>query len=333
MVSESIKSPEVITATYKIITPMFIGDANQKASWISPLSFKGALRFWWRALAWGRIRSKQFSDEEALKELRANESLLFGDTETGKGIVSVKLTQPKIKILSDWPPNNPNSPSAYLAYGLTGDKSNPHRQAIQENVTFDVTLIYQQQQIDKQQNGKQSVNELRLAIQALGLFGGLGSRARRALGAVQLTHFDNAPYIIADEKDYQRKTQAILNGYDKADVAPYSAFSKDSLFKVNGAQFSNARDAHAKLGEMYKGFRGQPSELRGARKKVFGLPLKGVDEKSRRGSPLFFHVAQFANNQFGFAVLYLPTSVFYKEHRHNKVEWNLTKDFVESIGD
>ncbi|MGY0400288.1 MAG: hypothetical protein ACWIPH_10305 [Ostreibacterium sp.] len=37
--------PSTITATYKIITPMFIGDAQQHASQISPQSFKGVLRF------------------------------------------------------------------------------------------------------------------------------------------------------------------------------------------------------------------------------------------------------------------------------------------------
>ncbi len=44
--------PEKITARYRITTPMFIGDAAQQASGISPAAVKGALRFWWRALNW-----------------------------------------------------------------------------------------------------------------------------------------------------------------------------------------------------------------------------------------------------------------------------------------
>ncbi|MDP8079316.1 type III-B CRISPR module RAMP protein Cmr1 [Phocoenobacter skyensis] len=74
--------PTTLTATYKIITPMFIGDAEQNASWISPMSFKGALRFWWRALAWGRVRSKPEynSDELALKQLHHEEAELFGSS-------------------------------------------------------------------------------------------------------------------------------------------------------------------------------------------------------------------------------------------------------------
>lgn len=39
-----------ITATFEIVTPMFLGDADQKATSIRPTAIKGALRFWWRAL-------------------------------------------------------------------------------------------------------------------------------------------------------------------------------------------------------------------------------------------------------------------------------------------
>ncbi|MEZ5448805.1 MAG: type III-B CRISPR module RAMP protein Cmr1 [Thiolinea sp.] len=67
-----------ITATYRITTPMFIGDADQQASTISPAAFKGALRFWWRALNWGRIRTVKANDAEALRQLHQEESDLFG---------------------------------------------------------------------------------------------------------------------------------------------------------------------------------------------------------------------------------------------------------------
>ena len=44
-----------IEATYRINTPMFIAGAEQdKEAELRLPSFKGALRFWWRALAYGR---------------------------------------------------------------------------------------------------------------------------------------------------------------------------------------------------------------------------------------------------------------------------------------
>ena len=48
-----------LEATYRIVTPMFIGDAEQKATSLRPPSIKGALRFWWRALNWKSYLQKQ----------------------------------------------------------------------------------------------------------------------------------------------------------------------------------------------------------------------------------------------------------------------------------
>jgi len=68
----------IITATYRIVTPMFLGDADQNATEIRPPSVKGALRFWWRALNWGRIRGQCGNDAEALRQLHKEEANLFG---------------------------------------------------------------------------------------------------------------------------------------------------------------------------------------------------------------------------------------------------------------
>lgn len=70
--------PEKIIARFRIITPMFIGDANQQATCISPAAVKGALRFWWRALNWGKVRPTCESDQQALRQLHQIEASLFG---------------------------------------------------------------------------------------------------------------------------------------------------------------------------------------------------------------------------------------------------------------
>jgi CRISPR-associated protein Cmr1 len=42
---------ETIEAVYRIVTPMFVGGADQKPyDGVRAPSFKGALRFWWRTL-------------------------------------------------------------------------------------------------------------------------------------------------------------------------------------------------------------------------------------------------------------------------------------------
>ena len=44
-------STEVI-ATYRVVTPIFCAGADQQLAELRIPSFKGVLRFWWRALAW-----------------------------------------------------------------------------------------------------------------------------------------------------------------------------------------------------------------------------------------------------------------------------------------
>lgn len=322
MISENIKThlPTVIKAKYKIITPMFIGDADQKASWISPMSFKGALRFWWRALAWNCFQGE--SEETILKNIHQQEAILFGDTESGKGLVSVKLTPPETLSAS----TGNFKGHKYLAYGLTGDKQNSPREAIASGLYFDIQL-----QIESDITTEQR-QQLENALIALGLFGGLGSRARRANGAISLINLNNEDYIIKDREDYLQKANKVLQGYSKK-LPPYSAFSDKTLFSVSSKLFDKEELAHKALGAVYQNYRGQPSSLRGACKKVFGLPLKGVDENARRGSPLFFHIVELQNTQFVYSVLYLPTSIFHKDRKHYQVENELVESFVKQIGE
>ena len=46
-----------IRANYRIVTPMFCGGAEQQAEF-RLASFKGLLRFWWRAFEWGRLQGE-----------------------------------------------------------------------------------------------------------------------------------------------------------------------------------------------------------------------------------------------------------------------------------
>ena len=41
-----------IDVTYKVVTPMFCGGADIEKAELRIASFKGVLRYWWRALAW-----------------------------------------------------------------------------------------------------------------------------------------------------------------------------------------------------------------------------------------------------------------------------------------
>ncbi|MGY0400289.1 MAG: RAMP superfamily CRISPR-associated protein [Ostreibacterium sp.] len=283
---------------------------------------------------WRAFRDKTDRDEDALRKLHRQEAELFGssahndkDKIYGKGKVAVKITQPS-KLspkIEDWPSDKVSDGSAYLALGITGS-GDSHREGIPENQTFSVQLIITKVTADQQ-------NELETALKLLGFFGGLGGRSRRALGAIQLQKLGNEEISFSDKADYCQQANTLLSELTTGNKAPYTTFSKETIFCCGNSDFENARSAHAELGLLYKGYRGQPSEFRGQIKKVFGLPLQKVDMNVRRASPLFFHIVEFVEKRFAYSVLYLPSRIFHKDKRHQEVDYSLTKKFVQLIGE
>lgn len=195
--TDGLKLPTTITATYKIITPMFIGDAEQQATAISPQSFKGALRFWWRALAWGRIRQdalldpkvqekpddKNLTEERrekaidaaALTKLHHQEAVLFGSSATkpkpdsndiyGKGCVAIKINREELgatKANSVHEKLKEHDAARYLGYGVVGafgaNSGKLTRDCINENQEFKVTILVDEKRF-QEKNKKIEENE------------------------------------------------------------------------------------------------------------------------------------------------------------------------------
>lgn len=237
------KEPHIIKATYRIVTPMFIGDAEQKASGISPASVKGALRFWWRALNWGQIRSQpQYSsDTDALKCLHKEEADLFGTSaDNGKAAAfTLRVTSENLKVtrVDTEHPDFKNTPAArYLGYGLmeafaSREKNTKAgqltRDCINEDQTFTVTLT--------SFNAFDDV--LKQTLMLFGLVGGLGSRTRHGMGSVVLeTLHEKQPkqeekLIWSASKTSQEYTvsiQGILGNLATLSRPPFSAFSNET---------------------------------------------------------------------------------------------------------
>ena len=333
------KEPHIIKATYRIVTPMFIGDAEQNATGISPQSVKGALRFWWRALMWGKIRAAIASDRVALQHLHTEEAKLFGSSAENGQAAAFTLRVPDHKSISitratDWP-NGGNDPSGYLGLGLweTGShaKGNfqPHRQYIRENQKFAVELITTANVTTEQQQ------QLRDALTAWGLFGGLGSRARRAFGAIAIETLGTESFAFAQVGDYQKAVSKLLTNYRLASVKqpPFSAFSNAAQFSIGNQSDSDARRVHAALGTLFKNYRGlSTSPVRGSKKKVFGMPYAGGNKQegeARRASPLLFHVHPIGTRFVG-ATLFLP-ALFHHDQALATVEYPLAKAFLQQL--
>ncbi len=324
-----------LEATYRIITPMFIGDAEQKATDLRPPSIKGGLRFWWRALNWKNV--------DSLKELHEEESRLFGSAATdnntgGQGCFLLQVSQqPKINSDATWP-EKANSGSCYLAYGLMESGSiedgnlQEHRTAIKElNNKFSISLLF------KPNTPNSDIKSITKTLEIWGLFGGLGSRVRNGFGSVGLLSLDNTNYDYSLD-EYCTKINSLLTTFDKIEAyPPYTAFSQYSRFEViKSSETSRARDSHNIAGAWYKE---QRLNLDWEQRISLGLPLNVNDavnartslgsflkenENIRRSSPLIFHVQQLKNKSFVTGVLYLPAQ-FHPKHPNPYPNSDLTE--------
>ncbi|MDQ5767909.1 type III-B CRISPR module RAMP protein Cmr1 [Thiothrix subterranea] len=227
--------PEKITARYRITTPMFIGDAAQQASGISPAAVKGALRFWWRALNWGRIRQAKDSDSSALQQLHKEESELFGSAaDQGEGQAKAFIRVKPENLKYGLPKEQPTSGIQYLlgqglyhfrnGYGRTSAVLSGHIQ-LEMALKPGVSAAQTQQLVQ--------------AAQALGLLGALGSRARKGFGSLALESLE-CSFASADKlpavPQNPPELKQLLASWSKAftdSLPPFSAFSTQTRVDVS----------------------------------------------------------------------------------------------------
>jgi len=314
---------KTIEATYRIVTPMFIGGADQSPSdGIRPPSFKGALRFWWRALNWGEFYQQHDGDEkQALKTLHAEECRLFGSAvkngNGGQGVFLLKIDQPQLWLEENqWPKAQPLGDSGYLGMGLwesgKKEKNNfqPHRVAIFSDKAFKVQLLLKGNRLEG------DCNQLSNALKALGLFGGLGSRSRRGFGSICLETLNGELFTCADQEGYQSQIQELINTLKECELMPlFTAWSLCARVGILKNPQKTAKDAHKQSAKLFHRIRGMKAVVRGKDKRGFGqpLPLKPMKKEyaQRRASPLIFHVHpvgnQFVCNHIFMPAQFLPT--------------------------
>jgi CRISPR-associated protein Cmr1 len=172
---------EMIEAKFAVTTPLFNGGADPQRAELRAPSFKGILRFWWRALAWSRCNGD-------LEEVRQQEDLLFG-SEKSQSRVQIYLPLPQLA------PRALNAGDVleldgfavghgarYFGYGLMGATNGPQKLArgcLRPPFEFTVTLRGRDLTDDERKS-------LKDALIALGTLGGMGARSRRGYGSLVL---------------------------------------------------------------------------------------------------------------------------------------------------
>ena len=181
--------PTRIEVRYRVVTPLFCSGADPTRPELRPASFKGVLRYWWRALAWSRCGGN-------LKTIRQQEDVLFGSAGGGQSRVSLrllpagKLNPIAVDQVLTVPATHgrPVGEGArYLGYGVMEAFANKKKgtQAGQLMraclAPFDFTV-----QMRVRVQCERQLKSLTDALVAIGTLGGMGARSRKGYGSLVL---------------------------------------------------------------------------------------------------------------------------------------------------
>ncbi len=211
-------------ATFAIVTPVFMGGARQEEALIRVSSLRGALRFWWRFLAWADPAATTGGVGERLARMRRLETLLFGHAgsrrSSRQAALSIRLEPrsklttfeagtilPGIRNQDSKVRNQVRRPGlVYLGYGLMepadskAKDGKPARTAgkltrpcILPDQGFTVQFrltppgdLGAKESLYTEDDFNLAVTLFNRALRLFGLVGGLGSRARRGWGSIVL---------------------------------------------------------------------------------------------------------------------------------------------------
>lgn len=261
-----------IEATYRIVTPLFCAGAHFDQAELRVPSFKGVLRFWWRALAWSRLNGN-------LKKIQREENTLFGSADGGQSRVIILPFHGKARSPGIGHNLSLGQGARYLAYGLR----ETHRAHIDGG--FDLTVQMRARDCDSL-----TIDGLKDALVALGLFGGMGARSRRGFGSLSLQSIRLKNKLKGYDEpqsmdDLTRRIADFRSRYGRTGVPPYTALSKGARYLLLSSNDSFPLKLLDRVGqELKNAVRVVPR----AKRIAFGLPRK--PHNNRRASPLFIHV-------------------------------------------
>ena len=179
-----------IEATYRVVTPLFCVGADPNRVELRLPSFKGALRFWWRALAWPRCGGD-------LRDIQRQEDALFGSAGGGQSRLLMRLApsaraqaigEGKVLTVSSIDRSVVGEGARYLGYGVMEAFASPKKKTEAGQLTraclrarFDFVVRFRGHALDEQQ-----LSSIRQALIALGTLGGMGARSRKGYGSLVL---------------------------------------------------------------------------------------------------------------------------------------------------
>jgi len=323
-----------VTFDVQTITPLFLAGADQATAELRAPSFRGDMRYWLRALVGGLVGT----GPEGLKKVRDVETEVFGATDRGSAVqVRVSGQPTKLEEFRRESRGRDVTGKDYLLWSLERFGDKPRRSGFPQNYTFQVTLSSHSMDNTSFKRGI-------AAFWLLTHLGGVGSRSRRCAGSLQATGDDAAlPFGIPQtaqtlQEQLVRGIQAARRLYEHQPVplreATFDVLSAATcriwILRNGERSWPNADAAMRDIGASLQDYRRDINPIQ--RRKIFGLPLMGVDNKSRRSSPLLLRITKLQGEQYlGVAVLFKTKAEGIPISDYALIEKWVAEDFPKAL--
>lgn len=350
-----------VTFILKVITPLFMGGANQQAE-IRTQSIKGLVRFWWRAL----------KSENDIKKLRLEEVKIFGgqikEKRNGKDEsvaykskvnIYTQNINDEIKIFNDlknqqklqWYFNSVERKLegydrglGYIFYSVLENRNSEKRKNyIAPDSKFNIIIS---------SSDENALKQTLAAFWCAVYLGGFGARNRRGAGSVYVSEVKGDTYGISYRVDENSEnvTEWLKNNFEKCQQIigkPKElcyAYSNLSISRVIiSKEKDNWKDALSEIGTIFCDFR-TTNRSKIFESAAFGLPVMHRNGKvltnnkdfSRRASPLILKVLYYKNKYYWMALRlagqFLPEkTVLSSNGKTQQANYSLIDDFWNNL--
>jgi len=309
----------------EIVTPLLMHGADGKRAELREQSFKGVMRFWWRAI----------NGNLSLKELKEKEAEIFGDT-SKKSSFRMRIKNRNVSEISYFKYKKELQNKyglKYLWYPIMIAKQKDTPWLIEKG-SFEIEFYFKDEK---------SKSEIIKVLNYINFFGNFGARSRRGAGSIK---FESDDLIKFTGNSKEESREFIENNFEKNTNENYSTFAKE-IYTFDS--HNSWEEALNYVGELFSNFK-REHEGEVFKTPAFGFPIRhrngetflGVKAKNnkcefleRRASPLIFKIYKANDNNYFPLIIWLEGKLLrdgYKIGKKiKKCDKNELKEVDESL--
>ncbi|MEO0179411.1 MAG: type III-B CRISPR module RAMP protein Cmr1 [candidate division WOR-3 bacterium] len=312
-----------ISLSCKIITPLFMGGAEQQAE-LRTQSFNGLFRYWFRLLG------GSFEDEKRL--------FGWGGEKANKGVVRIRVI--KEGDINPYQVTH-REPTGYRYLGFSLQLT--ERNGIKVPYYFKILFSFHPIATDE------DIKKFLCAVWCAFYLGNFGSRSRRGFGSIMVEDIEGD---IPSGFNLKFKPQGDIGNWIKEQLnyikgLNYWKARKDIPYVFENLEiyrfFQSKRYCFEMLHEMGTRYRYYRQNLRFHERIWFGLPILPKIKEARRASLLIFKTIQSNSNFEGFILVFKPNEkhdfkflpdeakINLKGVNLNMPRWEVLNDFMRSL--